>query len=417
MFFESIKNIHLGQTAYIIGKGESLQNLTNDVIGDGIVITLNSAIEVVEKLNLPNKIYSLQKDKYVSRVKENVTLLMHKEDEFHSAANDSKETPEYIEFSCEEFGMPNVTFSAIVAVEMAKQMGCARFCFISFDSVTTNNLKTFDVTKPYYPKAYVIQAEIMQKHVKALNHVWITPKAKKVEETIVLITPTGGRVKQIQLCAKWMKAQTYTGNVIWVIVDDCEPQTTEFITKDFKEDWTIIHHTPTPLWKSGDNTQARNIKAGLAQIPEIPIAAIFIIEDDDYYSPKYLQIMMLMLGDFDLCGEKNTIYYNVAVKAARQCHNMQHSSLFQTAFKPSVIPYLEKILSKKVMYIDIELFKAPVKINLFEGLNLSIGIKGLQGRRGIGNGHSVEQYPTRIINTSPKLTELIGEDAIHYQNT
>jgi hypothetical protein len=132
---------------------------------------------------------------------------------------------------------------------------------------------------------------------------------------IVLITPTGGRPDQISICSHLMHKQTYQGKVVWIIVDDCIPQTTDFINVDFRENWTIIKIYPIPSWSSGQNTQARNILVGintlLASYPKEEIEAIFIIEDDDYYKPVYLQRMTEQLKGFDIAGEINTIYYNV----------------------------------------------------------------------------------------------------------
>jgi hypothetical protein len=234
---------------------------------------------------------------------------------------------------------------------------------------------------------------------------------------IVLKTPTGGREKQIQLCAKWMHNQTYTENVTWIIVDDCVPRTTDFIDANFKANWTIKKVYPAPIWEQGQNTQSRNIQFGISQITDWEdVSAVFIIEDDDYYSSRYLSIMTLMLANYDLCGEKNTMYYNINVRSGRYCQNMKHSSLFQIAFKPHILPLFQKILEKNLKFIDIQLCRSVVNINLFEGLNLSIGIKGMKGREGIGMGHSIDNYPERIRKQSETLKNLIGEDAKYYEN-
>jgi len=231
---------------------------------------------------------------------------------------------------------------------------------------------------------------------------------------IVLITPTGGREKQIQLCAKWMKAQTCTEEVLWIVVDDCYPCTTDFIPVDFKENWTVVKVYPTPIWEVGQNTQSRNLHAGLNAIPDkIDASGIFIIEDDDYYKPKYLEIMTAMLEDYDLCGETNTFYFNPSFNAGNRCNNTKHSSLFQTAFTTKVIPEFKEILEQNKKFIDIELFKLDVKINLFTGLDLAVGIKGLPGREGIGKGHRLSMYRTP---NNIEIGLLIGKDAVAYTN-
>jgi len=143
----------------------------------------------------------------------------------------------------------------------------------------------------------------------------IEPWEEEKKGTIVLITPTGARKDQFELCVRWMKNQTYTGAVTWIIIDDAVPVTTDIITEDFRENWTIIKTYPEPTWEVGQNTQERNTKAGLETMRNNcdleNIEAIFIIEDDDYYKPYYLEKMMMAKQNYWIWGETNTIYYNV----------------------------------------------------------------------------------------------------------
>lgn len=50
------------ERVYIVGRGPSLEFLTKEHFGEGIVIALNRAIVKVNTLKLPNKVYSMQKD-------------------------------------------------------------------------------------------------------------------------------------------------------------------------------------------------------------------------------------------------------------------------------------------------------------------------------------------------------------------
>lgn len=385
MFTDDIKDTHIGQTAYIVGKGPSLNYLTKTMVKEGLVITLNQAIIKVEELELPNSIYSLQKDQFTVPVKESTTLILHKHE---SVKTIGKPKLSYLEFDAKEMGFPIDTFSAIIAIKMAEIMGCVKFVFISFDSCTTGDVTTFDTSKPYFPKAYVTQATKMKEYVKNLNCEWITPKRKP----IALITPTGGRPEQIKHCMGFMKNQTYSGPVIWILVDDCYPTTVNTVPEDFREDWTIVKFYPFPIWKEGDNTQARNLKAGIEEVKKYDVDAVFIIEDDDYYTPKYLSVMTAALKGFDVVGEIQTVYYNVQLKSERRCVNTKHSSLFQTAFTPKMISLFEEVLTYQEKYIDISFFKEAKNIQFLKGLNLSVGIKGLPGRGGIGNGHNSSMY-------------------------
>lgn len=62
MNFKDLRQKHAGETAWIVGKGPSLGNLQAGHFGNGPVIALNQAIVVVERLEIPNPLYSLQKD-------------------------------------------------------------------------------------------------------------------------------------------------------------------------------------------------------------------------------------------------------------------------------------------------------------------------------------------------------------------
>jgi len=229
---------------------------------------------------------------------------------------------------------------------------------------------------------------------------------------IVLITPTGARTEQIQICAKLMKAQDYPGEVLWIIIDDCDPRTTDFITDNFKNNWTIKKIYPVPLWQVGQNTQGRNICTGIEESKKHNPEAIFIIEDDDYYKPCYLRMMMGKIKGYDLAGQINTVYYNVIHRRWIENKNDVWSSLFQTAFTMNAIPVLEKLYREK--FIDFIFFRQVKKVNLFDGEKLSIGIKGIQGRSPIGAGHSWVSNLESDGNMS-KLKEMIGEDYKHYE--
>jgi hypothetical protein len=234
---------------------------------------------------------------------------------------------------------------------------------------------------------------------------------------IVLLTATGGRPIQFNLCQEFMQRQTYKGDVVWIIIDDCMPVTTDNVKHPFKEDWIIIKHYPKPLWKAGMNTQFRNMIEGgdliLRNFNKEDIKAVFIIEDDDYYKPTYLEKMMEKLNGFDIIGETYSIYYNVFYNNYIVWGNVKHCSLFQTAFTPKVIPTLQDICRKPShnpgYYIDVELWNRVKNKYFFRDGNLAIGIKGLPGRGGIGAGHDdfKEMMPDK---DGSYLKSLLGEE-------
>ena len=228
---------------------------------------------------------------------------------------------------------------------------------------------------------------------------------------IILITPTGSRQAQINLCKLWMQRQTYKGEVAWILVDDSYPRTIENVTR---QGWDVIKIYPEPRWTTGMNTQARNIAAGVNEALKRykDIEAIFIIEDDDYYKPIYLDEMMFRLNGFDLIGEMRTIYYNVMNRQYVTNANTIHASLFQTALTLKALPQLETAFQSK--FIDCVLWRNVPNRYIFQADNLAVGIKGMPGRGGIGAGH---RQTRNMINDNylSHLLKLIGTDAELYE--
>jgi len=234
---------------------------------------------------------------------------------------------------------------------------------------------------------------------------------------IALITPTGFRRQQIELCNKWMRRQTYTGEVLWLIIDDANPVTTEKVGLNFPDNWTIEKIYPKPAWKPGWNTQGRNISEGVNRLPE-DIEAIFIIEDDDYYKPQYLERMMFHLGDNLAIGETHTIYYNVFWRRYFVNPNVTHVSLFQLCFRPELLPVFRSCYNEQ--FIDFifyqRLYERGFKkqIGFFREGNLAVGIKGMPGRGGIGAGHKRMAGFIQDVNLR-YLKSIIGDNVKEYE--
>ena len=233
---------------------------------------------------------------------------------------------------------------------------------------------------------------------------------------IALITPTGARKAQFELCKRWMNRQTYKGDVVWIVVDDALPITIGNSGIPYRSDWTIVKIYPRPFWR-GNNTQARNIKAGIDFLKEKyckdEIEAIFIIEDDDYYKPVYLEKMMERLGNYWLLGETNTIYYNVQWRRFVTNPNRHHASLFQTAFTWETIPIIEASYTDK--FIDARMWQLGKNKHLFFDNFLSIGIKGMPGRNGIGAGHKLAMAMSNDIGMNFLIKHIGNEPAKHYE--
>lgn len=200
-------------------------------------------------------------------------------------------------------------------------------------------------------------------------------------DPLTLLTPTGARPEAFARCVELMRAQEYTGPVRWVVVDDGpDPMPVPVVLG-----WEIIVLRPAVPWRPGQNTQARNLAAGL------PFAGdrLLIIEDDDEYAPWWLVWCDDKLVDHDLIGEAPSLYVHRGNGARHDCGNRSHASLCATAMTRSIYPLFADILRRQDKVIDITLWRLadPARAKIYDRAGGVTGIKGWPGRPGIGMGH------------------------------
>ncbi len=201
---------------------------------------------------------------------------------------------------------------------------------------------------------------------------------------ISVLTPTGARPEAFAACAEMMRAQDYPWLVRWVIVDD-GPEQQEI--PEMPGNWYLWVVRPEPLWKPGQNTQARNILAGLEYCPD----RVVIVEDDDRYADWWLSFCDEKLNEHDLIGESHSLYRNVKSGTVKEMGNDKHASLCSTALKGEAVDALRAVCETGQKAIDIRLwrqFGGSKKLYKPEPRGVT-GIKGLPGRPGIGAGHKL----------------------------
>uniref|UniRef100_A0A6M3LWN1 Putative glycosyltransferase n=1 Tax=viral metagenome TaxID=1070528 RepID=A0A6M3LWN1_9ZZZZ len=194
--------------------------------------------------------------------------------------------------------------------------------------------------------------------------------------------------------------------------------------------------------KPGDpkHTLAINLKHAL---PKIKGDKIIIIEDDEYYAPTYIEEMSRHLENHKVVGIMHSKYYHLPSGGYVQMGNSQHASLAQTAFKGSFMPELSRFIEIGMIkdWLDCQIWAAlktsrhPRPTNMLTPRSLRIiqnkiaaskngqsflfvdsdkplylGIKGLPGRPGIGQGHNVGMYRTRDSATRDILKSWVPED-------
>lgn len=238
---------------------------------------------------------------------------------------------------------------------------------------------------------------------------------------IAVITPSGDRPDGFwQLHATYMPRQTLQPDY-WFVADD---GTKSYFPNDFVSDWFNYYRYP----RSNDKAIAfTNQVVRLCTLIELnkDIEYVVIMEDDDWYSEKYIETRVDQLKNGAIiAGTKNALYYNVHYRMWRTCGNNHRASFCETAFHISLLPKLKKIAKKlnlkRSCFVDAELWKHCSINNLpmvLDNERHCIGIKGVPGRKGVGIGHRPNNKPCWKSDLNHTyLKELIGVEDTSYYN-
>lgn len=230
---------------------------------------------------------------------------------------------------------------------------------------------------------------------------------------ISLITATGDRPEAFRLCEKYMQRQTRMWDE-WIVVDDGWAP----IEADICSATRVIR--PRRLWERGQNTLARNLLIGLAASTGDAIA---FIEDDDWYSPDYLNYLIRAIEyGADIVGEGSSVYYHVPSRQSLLCGNTSHASLCQTIINRRIAPMFADLLQYNCEgFHDVSLWRMATEARngfvpiVYPFNSLCVGIKGMPGRKGIGSGHRPNaEFWQQDNEQANYLQELIGVDAANY---
>lgn len=241
------------------------------------------------------------------------------------------------------------------------------------------------------------------------------------ESNLTVITPTGDRPLPFSLCASFMARQTIKPHR-WIIVDDgvAGDAVLPYSFAATCIDAPIVKRKRTS--DEPQHTLALNMKLALSRVTT---DCVVIMEDDDWYSPRYLETMLaLMPGDpMGIVGQDHTYYYRIQdrmwCKASVPSH--MRASLCATGFRAGVIPVLDKICDNSIRdntwFLDLALWH-QARTRCFTRDTVCVGIKQLPGRRGLTSGWSTTGHGWEHDYSMHRLTELVGKhDALVYSNT
>lgn len=257
------------------------------------------------------------------------------------------------------------------------------------------------------------------------------------KELITCITPTGTRPEALGFCERYLARQTYDGPIQWIIVDDSPEQKVderkvplgwEQLRKSSEKIYTVNRgpkkapmsvevHIGPKKWHPGINTQRPNMDEGIKFVQG---DYVFVIEDDDWYHPEYLETFRFFLQKYSVVGEGCNKYYALKERKYWTLGNHFHASLCSTAMKRMALPLLEEAVNDGQIYPDISFWKKcmeewKIPHVLCLHINLGIGMKQLPGRKGIGGGHTVNNDVFRSDPGFDILKSWIGaEDTQNY---
>ena len=221
---------------------------------------------------------------------------------------------------------------------------------------------------------------------------------------ISVITPTSDRGFAFALCEQWMKRQTIKPDE-WIVVDSGHRPV--ITTLGQKHILTKQNLSPTIDF-------LLNVKTGLLQAK---FDKILFIEDDDWYSPTYLEEMSALLDYHELVGQRPARYYHLHSGSFKIFPNDYHASLSQTGIKNSMVlqmlSHIHDLKKTCDKYLDMRLWIFGSNKKLVEKYS-SVGIKGLVGKKGLGDGHNPNSmlYKDSIDKTT--LKNWIGDDLAFY---
>lgn len=224
---------------------------------------------------------------------------------------------------------------------------------------------------------------------------------------LTVITLTGARPEGFALLSRCLQRQTYTGPIRWIVVDDCEPETQ---VSPPAWNWTVELVRPKDKWQPGMNTQARNMREALSMVPED--ATVLFCEDDDWYSPDYIEHMAGALRVHEMVGLALSRKWNIANRRAKEVVNRRMSSLCCTAVRGAALRRFRQIAQRGPRLMDVELWRYPCNSVQLDGSDV-VSLKCLPGRGGIDSGHN-NGFGDIDDPEGDLLREWIGPDADEY---
>jgi hypothetical protein len=197
-----------------------------------------------------------------------------------------------------------------------------------------------------------------------------------VSEGLTVITCTGDRPESFNLLRRWMRNQTILPKQ-WIVVDDGK------VPIEDKKGFEYHRREPTP--QDPSHTLCLNLSLAM---DKVECEKIVFMEDDDWYSPIYLEYMGNLLETTDLVGFGSLVFYYPKIRKFMKKGTLRQPALAQTAMKKKLIPIIKEICASAPTsfelcgkgLVDTFLWKHSLKVLVDErGVQTTSSIKVASG--------------------------------------
>jgi len=416
-FSTALCNSHEGQVGYIIGKGPSLDHIDESYFPEpGPKLVINEGIRHFESIDYRKDVYSLQQDgKIQCMVCPYWAPLILSQQSDHWFPYYS---PRYIYNQVRDLNIIDKMITAVSAIELARIMGCRKLVFIAFDACTENNADYPSFVKWCDPanslKRFRRFYDIIRLSLRGFTADFINSDGSLAfthrSAPFTVITLTGDRQVPFKLCKKWVLRQTLLPSQ-WLVVDDGKRPLSW-------SQWAgADYHRRKPHKRDPSHTIRLNM---LEALKYVKYDRVIIMEDDDWYHPKYCETLFGLLNEHDLVGETGGYYYYWPMSRIVHVTSDKHAALFKTGFNKTLYPVIKNICQTiRGPLIDMALWRKQelgTRLLIPENPPLSIGMKGLLGRPGTTSGWKETREGYQVDENNIRLRTLIGDDVEVYKN-
>lgn len=199
------------------------------------------------------------------------------------------------------------------------------------------------------------------------------------------VTCTGDRPLPLSICHRYLRRSTILPDV-WLIVDDGHMTSPAISSFDELPSVELKYIRRVRTENEPRHTLPLNVAVAIQNLPAF-IEWVVFWEDDDWYSPSYLEWVMKTIEENPqavLIGQSYAHYYRVMSREYQILGNDKHASLCATAMHRSLLPRMQQLCAQSIdPFLDIHIWNESVtqgRDAVLEKHPHVVGIKEMPGR-------------------------------------